>query len=149
MKKRALLFLLFGFIATPLFSQSVGYTDSSGVFQWQYHRSVFKNSEDTTSAIVVFVFINGANTTAISYRQEAQNSTITWMDQEKGIYGEEGYVQFLTAKLAPNEALLWRIKLKNNAINKDKSIDLENGALLIMDKSFTVRKDQFPEQNLK
>ena len=71
------------------------------------------------------------------------------MDQEKGIYGEEGYVQFLTAKLAPNEALLWRIKIKNSFINKDKSIDLENGALLIMDKTFTVRKDQFPEQNLK
>jgi hypothetical protein len=142
------LILLFSFWY-QLASQSVGYTDTVGVFQWQYHRSVFKNGEDTTSAIVVFVFINGANTTAISYRQEAQNCSIEWLDSEKGEYGEDGFVQYHTAKLAPNEAILWRIKVNNNIPNNDNSIDVEKGALLILDKNYSVRKDKFPKQNIK
>ena len=141
-------FLILG-ICIQIKAQSSGFIDSSGVFQWQYLRSVYKNAKDTTTALVVIVFINGANHSAVSYRQEVKNSVIHWEEKEIGTTGEDGFVKFITAKLQPNEAIVWRFTIKNNILNKDNSIDLENGAILIMDEQFNVRKEKFAEQNVK
>lgn len=149
--KTKLLLICFIILITcnHLMAQSSGFIDSSGVFQWQYHRSVYKNAKDTTTAVVVIVFINGANHAAVSYRQEVKKSTIHWEEKETGTTGEDGYVRFITAKLNPNEAIVWRFTIKNNLLNKDNSIDLENGAILIMDEQFNVRKEKFAEQSIK
>jgi hypothetical protein len=150
MKTKLLLICFFVFsFCNQINAQSSGFVDSLGVFQWQYHRSVYKNAKDTTSAVVVIVFINGANHSAISYRQEVKNSTLHWEEKETGSTGEDGYVKFITAKLKPNEAIVWRFIIKNNISNNDNSINVEKGAILIMDEQFNVRKEKFAEQNVK
>lgn len=136
-------------LSSQMNAQSSGFVDSLGVFQWQYHRSVYKNAKDTSSAVVVIVFINGAHHSAISYRQELKNSTLHWEEKERGITGDDGYVKFITAKLKPNEAIVWRFTIKNNILKKDNSIDLEKGAILIMDENFNVKKEKFAEQIIK
>lgn len=141
-------FFLLGF-CSQINAQSSGFVDSLGVFQWQYHRSIYKNAKDTTTAVVVFVFINGAKHSAISYRQEVKNSTLHWEEKESGSTGEDGFVKFITAKLNPNEAIVWRFIIKNNSISKDNTINIEKGAILIMDEQFNVRKEKFEEQNIK
>lgn len=147
--KHLLIWLIVLVFCNQINAQSSGFVDSLGVFQWQYHRSVYKNAKDTSTAVVVIVFINGAHHSAISYRQELKNSTLHWEEKETGSTGEDGYVKFITAKLKPNEAIVWRFTIKNNTSNKDNSIDIEKGAILIMDEQFNVRKEKFAELNVK
>ena len=146
MKKLSLLFVLMLCFLYALFSQSSGYTDSLGVFQWQYHRSLYKNAKDTNSAIATIVFINGANHTAISYRQEVANSSLKWIEQDGGESDREGYVESITVKLAPNEAIVWRYTIKNSTKQRSGSIIVEKSALLIMNDQFQVKKEKFMDQ---
>lgn len=150
MKKLALFFLLvISLFYFTTFAQSSGYVDSTGLFHWQYHRSVYKNAEDTTTAVVVVVFINGSQPSAVSYRQETKSSTIKWLEKENGTIGQDGYVQYITTKLEPYQAVVWRFIVKNKEFNKDRTIDLEEGAILIMDQNFVVKKEKFAEQKVK
>lgn len=149
MKKLIFLFSLFISFQLTISAQSSGYADSLGVFQWQYHRSVYKNAKDTNSAIVIVVFINGANHTAITYRQEVANSTLLWIEKEGGIDERDGYVEFITTKLAPNEAIVWSYSIVNNNQKIDGTITIEKSALLIMNEQFQVRKEKFLDQIVK
>lgn len=146
MKKITLLLLLTLSFQYALFSQSSGYTDSLGVFQWQYHRSLYKNAKDTNSAIVTIVFINGANHTAVSYRQEVANSVLKWIEKDGGESDRVGYVESITVQLEPNEAVVWRYTLNNSTKQKNGSINVEKSALLIMNNQFQVKKEKFMEQ---
>jgi len=149
MKKLIFLFcLLIGFQITT-HAQSAGYIDSLGVFQWQYHRSIYKNANDTTSAIVVLVFINGANHTAITYRQEVADSKLTWIEKDGSVTEKSGYVESITTKLSPNEAIVWSYKINNNKIISKGSINIEKSALLIMNEQFQVKKEKFLDQIIK
>lgn len=148
MKKLTVLFFLCFFLPWNLFSQSSGFIDSLGVFQWQYHRSVFKNALEKNSAIVTIVFINGANHTAISYRQEAASSFLHWIEKDGGETDKDGFVETITVKLEPNEAIVWRYTVKNKTIENDGSINVEKSAILIMNDKFQVKKEKFLDQKV-
>ena len=149
MKKLILLFSFLICFQITIHAQSSGYVDSLGVFQWQYHRSLYKNAKDTNSAIVVFVFINGANYTAITYRQEVANSTLIWIEKEDGTSEKDGYVETITTKLAPNEAIAWSYSIRNVSQKIGGTINVEKSALLIMNEQFQVRKEKFLDQIIK
>lgn len=149
MKKLIFLFCFFIGIQITSNAQSSGYTDSLGVFQWQYHRSIYKNANDTNSAIVVLVFINGANYRAITYRQEVADSKLTWIEKDGSVTEKSGYVEMITTKLSPNEAIVWSYKINNHKIISKGSINIEKSALLIMDEQFQVKKEKFLDQIIK
>lgn len=149
MKKLIFLFSFFICFQITISAQSSGYFDTLGVFQWQYHRSVYKNAKDTNTAIVIIVFINGANYSAISYRQEIANSSLQWIEKDGGVEEMDGYVAQITTKLAPNEAIVWSYSIKNNIQKPEGSIDIEKSALLIMNDKFIVRKEKFIDQIVK
>ncbi len=143
------IWIIITLVANQLCGQSSGLIDSSGVFRWQYHRSIYKNAEDTTTAVVVIVFINGAKPSAITYRQEIKNSSLKWLEKDGGITHQDGYVKVITTRLDPNEAVVWRYTIKNQLLNHDGSIDVEEGAILIMDSRYQVKKEKFAEQKVK
>ncbi len=149
MKKLIFYLLLWLSFQSYIYSQSSGYIDSLGVFKWQYHRSVYKNTLEKNSAIVTLVFINGATHSAVSYRQELASSDIKWIEKDGGETYRDGYVETITVKLEPNEAVVWRYSLKNSSVEKGDSVYVEKSAILIMNEQFQVRKEKFMDQKVK
>lgn len=141
--KRGVLFLILVSITFIVYSQSNSKYDSTGVFLWQYHRSIYKNSLDSNSAIVTVVFINGSSQAAISYRQEDPDKLITWLDKDGGTITRDGYVEVITYNLEPNKAILFTYRI-TKVINEN--VKVEKSALLIMDQNFQVIKENFSEQ---
>jgi len=135
-----LLFLL----PNILFCQSNRLTNEKGQLLWQYNQTVTVDEKNPNTLLVTFVFINGINQTAISLRQELFNSQIEWLNTDSIQIEKEERVEFLTANLAPHQAVVWKYALKTKLV--DGELILERSAILIMNEDFEVRKEAIPEQ---
>lgn len=142
----ALSFLLFWAIFAS--AQSNRYVDSMGVFHWQYHYSVMRDYNNPSCALVTFVFVNGEKYAAVNFRHECFNSQIQWLEMEDAFPTYEKKVQALTANLAPHQVIVWKFR-SHTPENKDKTIQIEESAVLIMDENFQVLKQRLPAQLLK
>ena len=148
---KRLLSLLFCFaLAFALYAQpqSDRKVDDSGNLLYQYCRSVSKNPENRSEVLVSFVFINGKNQMALSYRQEHFDSKIRWITTAGAHVKNEEFVDALTVNLAPNDSVVWTFAIEKGA--RDKSgVTVETAALLLMDDSFKVQKFYFDEKKAK
>lgn len=143
MKERLLLLSLFLLSVCTLSAQGNRLVDSTGNFKYQYNRTVITDVNNSKQAIVSFVFINGNEQTAISYRQETLNSNLTWLTTNKGSIHKEKLVEVITANLAPKETLVWKFTFKNKSQRKDGRTTLERAALLILNSGFQADKITF------
>ena len=149
MKIRCCFFVLI-FSVFVSYAQSNRYVDSTGKFLWQYHRSVSKDYTDSTKSLFTFVFINGEEQMTIAYRHEVLKSEIKWVETEKGYCVKDGKVEQISANLPPNSAIVWKFLSSNAQQNpKSNAMVVEQGAILIMNKDFQVRKERFPEQTVE
>jgi len=128
------------------FAQSNRLTNENGQLIWQYNLVAVEDQENQNTLKVTFVFINGANQTAISLRQELFYSQIEWVETTNIQVEKEEYVDFLTANVAPNQSVVWKYVIFRKP--SDNALILEKSALLIMDEDFTIRKEILPEQRI-
>ena len=88
--------------------------------------------------VVTFVFVNGNAQRAITFRQEALDGTVGWLETEGGETGTETIVDFVTANLAPSQSVAWKYTYAPK--NGTSAIPLERAALLIMEEDFGTEK---------
>ena len=153
MKKIKKKFLLYYCLTAVCFSsigvnyaQSNRLTNENGELLWQYNQFVTVDEENHNTIRVSFIFINGIKQTAIQLRQELSYSQIEWLKPYDIQAEKEGYVEFLTVNLAPNESVIWKYVINTKSVNKE--LLLEKSAILIMNEDFEVRKEVIPEQRL-
>jgi hypothetical protein len=109
-----------------------------GVMQYQYSRTFAPSTEDSSLLVVTFVFVNGANPTAISLRQEVQESVLQWKEIPNGTPGHEPIVEFVTANLAPSQTVTWTYAVSTRKGKRPAAP--EQAALLIMQPDYGVEK---------
>lgn len=147
MRRIPLLFLILLF-SIRVSAQSDRKVDDSGDFIYQYNRTCAQNPSNPSEIIVSFVFINGKNQMAISYRQEHIGSPIRWISTEGGHQKNEELVDAITANLAPSDSVVWSFAIEKGM--KDKTgVTIETAALLLMDESREVVKLLFDEYKFK
>lgn len=148
--KRSVSFLFWLVFALSLCAQpqSDRKVDVAGNLLYQYCRSATKNPANSSEVLVMFVFINGKQQTAISYRQEHIGKSVKWIDTEGAHFVGGSLVDALTANLSPNDSVVWTFAIDRNF--KDKSgTTVESAAILLMDDSSEVKKFYFDEQKVK
>ena len=131
---------------TTLHAQGDRLVDSTGRFKYQYNRTILNDVNDSRRAVVTFVFINGDEQTAISYRQEVLDGTLTWLNTNKGTVSREKLVEVITANLAPKETLVWKFAFQNKPLRKDGRTAVEKAALMILNSGFEAEKIIFDEK---
>ena len=137
-------FIVFCLLPFLLFAQSNRLTDEKGKLLWQYNQNVTIDVAHQNTLLVTFVFINGPRETAISLRQELFHSQIEWLDTARMPVEREARVEFLTAKLAPNQSIMFKYAIKSKLI--DNEFVLEKSAILIMNEDYEIQKEIIPEQ---
>ena len=146
MKPLLSLFAIIILSITTLHAQGDRLVDSTGRFKYQYNRTIIKDVTDSRRALVTFVFINGDEQTAISYRQEVLDGTLTWLKSDKGTLKSEKLVETITANLAPKETLVWKFAFQNKPLRKDGRTAVEKAALLLINNGFEAEKIIFEEK---
>ncbi|MEG1555811.1 MAG: hypothetical protein RR356_03710 [Bacteroidales bacterium] len=147
MKKGVWIFFLL--FSINCFAQSDRLVDSNGNFKYQYNRTLTKGTSDPSKMLVTFIFVNGNSPIAISYRQETFKSTLSWEETGNGNTANEKSIETITANLAPQEQIIWKFTYRNKIRNRDKTIDLEKAALMLMNESYEISKTIFKEEKMK
>lgn len=146
--KRHLILIIFLLsIVYTSFSQSNRRVGERGELLWQYHQSAQIDAQNPNSILVTLVIVNGKYQTAFKLRQELFKSKIEWLETENAEIGLDGKVCFITANIKPEQASVWKYRISN--YKKEKEILLEKSAILIMNESFEVIKEIFPERVIK
>lgn len=121
--------------------------DSVGNLVYQYNRSATYTAPGQCK--VTITIINGNKQLGISYRQEVFRSKLSWENTEHGDTSKLANIEIITANLAPKETAVWTFLYRNKAIKKDRSIDLEKSAFMLLTDEFEVKKQVLPETVIK
>lgn len=140
-------FFVFFLIGVPLFTFAQTASDSTltvhrvekaGKLLYEYYRCHAADDCDTCSErMVKFVFKNGDQARAISYRQETLDTQVRWIDIAGGTAGHDVAVEFVTANLRPHQTVEWTyaVSAKNGCV-----LQLEKAAVLVMNEKYEVEK---------
>ena len=128
--------------------QSDRKVDDSGNLIYQYSRSCAKNPAKPSEVLVSFVFINGKNQMAVSYRQEHFNSSVRWVATEGAHQKNEAFVDALTANIVPGDSVVWTFAIEKGVKDK-QGTTIEPAAILLMDDTQEVQKVYFEERKFK
>ena len=120
------------------FAQTDRKVDVQGNLRYQYSRTSVIDPQNSSVRIVTFVFVNGNAQRAISFRQEAIEGIVSWLETEGGDTGTETIVDFVTANLAPGQSVAWKYTFSPKQGNSP--VALERAAILIMEEDFGTEK---------
>ena len=112
--------------------------DAQGNLLYQYSRTSVIDPMNPSVRVVTFVFVNGNAQRAVTFRQEALEGTVGWIDTEGGETGTETIVEFVTANLAPGQTVAWKYSFAPKT--GTAPVPLERAALLIMEEDFGTEK---------
>ena len=142
----SLLFCIFLLLASYA-QQGDRLVDSLGNFVYQYNRSA--NYLEPGKCKVTVTIVNGNKQLGVSFRQEVFRSKLQWQETIGGDTTETANIKIITANLAPNETVAWTFIYQNNTTKKDKSIDLEKSAFMLLNDEYLVTKKVLPETVVK
>lgn len=120
------------------FAQTDRKVDAQGKLLYQYSRTSVINPQNPSERIVTFVFVNGNAQRAITFRQEAIDGIVGWLETEGGETGTETIVDFVTANLVPGQSVAWKYTF--NPRQGSSPAVLERAAILIMEEDFGTEK---------
>ena len=148
--KRFLIVVFILSLAAGVFAQpqSDRKVDDSGKLIYQYSRSCAKNPANPSEVLVSFVFINGKNQMAISYRQEHFNSGVRWISTAGAHVKIDTLVDALTANISPSDSVVWTFAIEKGVKDK-QGTTVEPAAILLMDDTQEVQKIYFEERKFK
>ena len=131
-----------------VFAQTGRQVDDDGNLLYQYQRTAILEEGNPHRVVVDFIFINGVEPRAISYRQEKLNSVLQWIRNEKGDLREENCVESLTANLQPCETVRWQFAFEKTKVST-AGVPVEKAALMILNEEGVVEKILFDENLCK
>lgn len=119
-------------------AQSDTVTDAHGHLLYLYNRTSTVNPDNESELLVTFSFTNGHDHQAISFRQEAMDGLVRWINTDGGEPGKEKVVDFVTANLSPNQTVTWTYAVTPRSGTKLPK--LEKAAILLMHEDYGVEK---------
>lgn len=142
--EKVLLSILFFLCMMHVHAQAGRQVDNQGNLLYQYQRKAEKVDGDVPCIAVDFIFINGVEPRAITYRQEKMTSAPQWTRKDKGDFREESGVESLTANLKPGETVHWEFTFKKGKMSAE-GVAVEKAALMILNEEGVVEKIVFDE----
>lgn len=116
---------------------------SSGAAPSYYTRTIEKDTTNPNRLIITFSFTNGDAHCAVNYRQENLYGTIEWLENEAETHQKETIVESLMTRLQPHQTITWKFlyTVKTMPEGKNRSVEVDKAALLIMDEDLKVSKE--------
>lgn len=123
---------------------------SSGTVGYSYIRTIERDSLNPLQLIITLTFSNGESFRAVTYRQENLYGTIEWIENEAEMYKKETIVESLTTRIHPMKTVTWRCNyiIKSMPEGKDRCVDIDKAALMIMDEELKVEKREFQKEKI-